>query len=927
MKNDLEIAPTKCVGTSPNLQKDFGLGVMVVTSNSIITKSHPYLQMNILEFVKRYSTIEEVSVKKVIEAIECLLEIFHLFGLKRIEHTSPFSDQIKYYEQKSLAIRRCLSYMEKQGSNSWIQYFKYKICAFYAYFEQQDLPAKPPGFDQGDKPNTIFGGYLLSFQKKLQLDKELWNSFILTILQSKMGFPRASEQMIREAEEKTALKLTTAPASMSKLCLFCGMPTESHYHQRCCDNSEDRYLNADIRLNVETLKTQLRRTTREMFQGVHYSKEVHYEPFFPSTSANYIRSRGNCGAVGVIQTLIAKMKLAGELSEEEIKDLVIRQEGDCFARGEVSMRYGSEGIEHQILLDEEKELGQISGEKCILFDDSKLKKVWIKVMDRLKLEAMTEEPLVEPVGLAEALKIRVISKGPPHIYSFLKPLQKLMWSSLKNNLVFKMIGTPFEAKYIQERIGKVNDEEIVINGDYKASTDNLHSWVSSTIVTEMISCFRDCYDSDQDYEIDEEFEKIFMTSLINHKFKVNGSWEDQKEGQLMGSVTSFPILCLANAAMCRWALEIANGKTYHLKDTDLRRKDTIAPLLVNGDDCTLKGNRKNLREIWEKITTFGGLETSIGKTLFSNIGKPIVVLNSKTFHYDEEWGTWDEKKFVNMGILLGKVRSSSGETNVRGYGQMGTLHRKLKEQSPDTVWKEVSSRFIHYNRETLEKCPNIPWNMPEYLGGPGLVSIGMSKFDRRAASIIIMKMNTDPQFRIVKETIQKNWIMHDLVMEKLREFDHIKDNFNELKRDYQVDFEGLDDRMNPYDYGFDNDFRESEFPELYKALTIELLFSCKLSDMFHIAEDKVEFRKIEKDLAKRNMRARTNNMKVWKRAIHQMDKIFDLHVRSEIDILYEKKLTEKLALKDRYLGKEFEEERFNGIEGLAQLRELNRGDL
>jgi len=916
-ENDLVKCPRQKVSvTSPNLQKDYGLGVMVVTSNSNSQRTKPYLQLDIPEFIRRYPEIDESSLEKVTQAIDCLMEIFHIFGLKRVTQQSEFSEQIKYYEQRSLAIRRCLAFMEKQGNNAWIPYMKYKTCAFYAHYESQELPPKPQDLDLNDKPNVIFGGYILSFQKKLLLDKELWNSFIVTILQAKMGMPRADPLMIKEAEEKTAIKLTTAPASMSRLCLACGMPTESRYHLVECDESTDRFLTKDVRLSVESLKSQLRRTTREMFQGVHYTREIHYEPFFPSTSANYIRSRGRCGAVGVVMDLIKNLNL----TEDDLSNLVEMEESPAFVRGEQTDRFGNLGKVEQQFFDELRSDEEYYKGSCIQYNDTKLRKLWVRVMDRLKVMASFEEPLVEPVGLAEALKIRVISKGPPHIYTFLKPLQKLMWSNLKNNLVFKMIGTPFQAHHIAERIGKVTDEDIIINGDYKASTDNLHSWVSQTIVNEMIACFRECYDPETDFVFDDEFAKIFMTSLTNHKFEIDGKWVEQAEGQLMGSVTSFPILCLANAAMCRWALELSNGKNYHLKDTDLRNKSTIAPLLINGDDCTLKGKRDRLREIWEKITTFGGLETSIGKTLFSVVGKPIVVLNSKTFHYDVEWGTWEEKKFVNMGILLGKVRSAAGSANVRGYGQMGTLHRKLKEQSPDGVWDEVSSRFIHYNRSVLEQCPNIPWSAPEYLGGPGLVSKGLTKFDLRQISIIILK-SKDKKFQIVKETIDKDWEMHELVQEEFKKF-NVSEHFLEGCIDYEL--ADIDYRMNPTDYGFDNDFKENQYSRLYTALTVQLLFKKCLADLHNQQVTDVEEYIKKKNLEKRNLKARQNNMRVWTRALNSMNLIHDLEVRTEEEISYEKKVIQPMCLKNQYLGNEYKSIRQEGIEGLEHLRMLSQ---
>ena len=149
---------------------------------------------------------------------------------------------------------------------------------------------------------------------------------------------------------------------------------------------------------------------------------------------------------------------------------------------------------------------------------------------------------------------------------------------------------------------------------------------------------------------------MLIRSLTKHLFEMeNGTLREQKEGQLMGSITSFPFLCLANAAFCRWALEISEHKKMRVRNQPLDCKSMIAPLLINGDDCTMKGCRSNMRHLWTTITSFGGLTSSLGKTLFSLKEKPITVINSQTFDYVD--GQWVTRKYVNLGILMSKPRS------------------------------------------------------------------------------------------------------------------------------------------------------------------------------------------------------------------------------------------------------------------------------
>jgi hypothetical protein len=214
-------------------------------------------------------------------------------------------------------------------------------------------------------------------------------------------------------------------------------------------------------------------------------------------------------------------------------------------------------------------------------------------------------------------------------------------------------------------------------------------------------------------------------------------------------------------------MELSDERKYRLRDRPLFHKSRIASLFVNGDDCCLKGNRLNLRRNWERITSFGGLTTSVGKTFFSSIEKPIAVLNSTTYHLKE--GVWKEIKFVNMGIMLGKARSGSGENGKRSFGQLGSLHRELKESTPEKVWDLVSKKFIYYNKNTLLACPDIPWGIPEYLGGAGLCleKQGLTELDRRCATLLITKKDNDKRFKIMKQKIDPQWKVHDLVGEIL----------------------------------------------------------------------------------------------------------------------------------------------------------------
>jgi hypothetical protein len=362
----------------------------------------------------------------------------------------------------------------------------------------------------------------------------------------------------------------------------------------------------------------------------------------------------------------------------------------------------------------------------------------------------------------------------------------------------------------------------------------------------------------------------------------------QREGQLMGSVTSFPILCIANAAMCRWALELGNNIRYRVTNAPISEKSLIAPLLINGDDCTLKGNRKNLRSLWERITSYGGLTSSVGKTLFSTIEKPIVVLNSTTYHLKDE--KWKEIKFINMGIMLGKARSQLTDKNERTFDQLGALHLELHQSCPPEIREDVINRFIYYNKQTLDVCPNIPWDMPSYLGGAGLLRKNpSSEFDRRCATLIIARKDHDNRFKIEKPKKVTFWKVHEAVVEKLRDYETtINTNFKNFRKVIS------DDLFDPENFIYYN--TETEHSRLYKYLCVEQLlrysheklFTSKVRKRAMKPFDKRTKRILATDIARINKGIYKRNCSAWSNAARECYD-YPLVVRQDEEIDYEKK--------------------------------------
>jgi len=253
-----------------------------------------------------------------------------------------------------------------------------------------------------------------------------------------------------------------------------------------------------------------------------------------------------------------------------------------------------------------------------------------------------------------------------------------MHSTLRKHPTFALIGSePVNSFYIQERMGaNLGELEKYLSGDYASATNELYSWISEVIARRVAN-------NTQLYPLEE---RMLVDSLTRHTILFEGRKRDQKRGQLMGAITSFPVLCIANATGLRWSCEISTGRVTSLKD---------APIGVNGDDGMARLRDRGY-QAWLRISAAMGLRSSVGKTYFT---REFVEINSRQFTrvvddpdevlVSKETGgklvrlpdgrqtftqrvltvtkrliVFRQVKFLNLGLLVGMKRSTgrSGST-------------------------------------------------------------------------------------------------------------------------------------------------------------------------------------------------------------------------------------------------------------------------
>jgi hypothetical protein len=344
----------------------------------------------------------------------------------------------------------------------------------------------------------------------------------------------------------------------------------------------------------------------------------------------------------------------------------------------------------------------------------------------------------------------------------------------------------------------------------------------------------------------------------------------------MGSIISFPFLCIANAALCRMAMEHDQGKVGRIC------LDSNIQLRVNGDDCTLIGKVRSdwhsgLFFWWREISYVAGLKSSPGKTYHSQFS----VINSRRYNWNKEWHQWEEEKFVNMGLLKGMKRSSAGRNDGVWVGEMGALHRELYEQTPREIWGRVHESFIYFNAKTLKQFKG-SWYAPEFLGGLGLVG-ELSEHDNYVCSTI-RRYYTEYAPRAFSQS--RDWMMHDRVIQDTGKL--IEQPFIEcVCENYKVKGCELEDEEEFLSFPFTEfdrvikkqtyDIKEN-YSDIYNMITIQTLFKSNLREIKK--STKIGDKKKDKELAKKlqlderqhKKRIEKTNSRIWQHATKHVDK-------------------------------------------------------
>lgn len=197
-------------------------------------------------------------------------------------------------------------------------------------------------------------------------------------------------------------------------------------------------------------------------------------------------------------------------------------------------------------------------------------------------------PKVRVCAVAKPLGTRMVTCGDAELH-VLKPLQVAMHKALGTYKKFRATHGD-ELESILPTLGELRQDQVILSGDYESATDGMNMDLSNSLLNGILS------------QIDHLPTREWAIYENGHHIVEYPDWTQlkpikQTTGQLMGSLLSFPLLCLANDLI-----------------TDLA--GITKQKLINGDDLLAHCTLKQVAE-WKRIGTACGMKPSVGKNYYS----------------------------------------------------------------------------------------------------------------------------------------------------------------------------------------------------------------------------------------------------------------------------------------------------------------------
>jgi len=537
---------------------------------------------------------------------------------------------------------------------SWLKYFKHKTVAASAAFMGTFPPPVPEDYCplEGEKDHVLLGGAFYRFTRELHRSQRF--QLGVSILNLKGALDVASKEELEQAEADNVQKMSTKPRKYGTY-----VPCTFRRHD-------------SLELTKPYLKKYIDKQVKTLFRGKKFRFEDHLKVYLPSVNSNYTNTREELGTLGIFNNDPGFPLQTGEnyISPYYHPD-------SLFVREDLA--------DVAPVLPEEVPEFDYRGEPitqdpyAVVYNDFELRKRYNTHYEYCIDRALDEQAMVQVMALAEPLKIRTISKGPPWTYYVLKPLQKFLLKSLQSRSEFVLTGTPVTDGLITSVFGFLPEGTRFLSGDYSAATDNMYRFVSKQI----------CKSIGEACELPEYLGALLTKALIDHIYLHDGKTYPQRTGQLMGSIVSFPVLCIANYCAIKLSQELSGNEGL--------------PFLINGDD-NVSAYKSNSMYVtcWNKVTSAFGFFESIGKTYDH---ESFLCINSRFFVITpDRWFVL--VPFINFKCL-------SPWKDIRSDVISAKFSELLKGG------EELADAFLYFHSKQLSTFRG-SYRLPPYLGGLGL---------------------------------------------------------------------------------------------------------------------------------------------------------------------------------------------------------------
>jgi hypothetical protein len=546
-----------------------------------------------------------------------------------------------------------------------------------------------------------------------------------------------------------------------------------------------------IGASEDDLDFQIKEVTRTVLEVLGERSPEHLERLLPpSTSAHYEHTRAEYGALPRLRELARPHATCLEhtdictysLYDCSCHQWLLADENDDL---QAEIRWGQVSSTFYYAAASYGVLGRYAGDpKDQLVVDFSRPQPAVNLKEEVMKQAVFGEAIQDSCDVhlvLEPFKVRTITTGSADYGWLGRYWQKAIHSQVGKNPVFEYTHAPVSFGSIRAAFGETPIDHWIVSGDYKAATDNIEMVLTKAAWRACCDwLYADRVNADAAYEIGasmlseqtlhyaksiakvlgvknfsslEERNKDIALQL-ERIFGIKGS-EEQNQGQLMGCILSFFLLCMINATTCRTAFEIVRGRQYRLASL---------PMRINGDDILFTAESAVIEE-WKNQALLCGLHPSLGKNFVS---REFGMINSEMYQFERlpfemkivkgvetrnlpksSWATVRKHQrdedvilvheeilvptrflpYLNQGLLTGSGRvQEDSRVDVKFiYGDdrtesVGARARALIKGYSSTRSQKLIKRFIDINRDVLSLSTR-GWGISEALGGLGIPCI------------------------------------------------------------------------------------------------------------------------------------------------------------------------------------------------------------